>query len=108
MTLSFTSFSIKDILTGRDVRGPAGGMSTGGHRASQPAAGNLCADIKTRNFSLGDFQQERSSDILSGSSEDTTKLSNVKGEQQIRRVIIVVVFNLPPITLFSVFKIIFP
>lgn len=90
MTPSFTSFSIKDILAGRDIRGPVGEMSTGGHSASQPAAGNLCADIKTRNYSLGDFQHERR-DILRGSSEDTTKLSNTKGEQQILRVYIVVV-----------------
>lgn len=85
MTLSFTSFSIKDILAGRDVRGPAGEISTGGRRPSQPAAGNLCADIQTSNFSLGDLQQERA-DILSGNSEDTTKLSDAKGEQQIRHI----------------------
>lgn len=90
MTPSFTSFSIKDILAGRDIRGPVGEMSTGGHSASQPAAGNLCADIKTRNYSLGDFQHERP-DILRGSSEDRTKLSNTKGEQQMLRVYIVVV-----------------
>lgn len=90
MTLSFTSFSIKDILTGRDVRGPAGEMSAGGHRA-QSAAGKLCAGIKTRNFSLVDFQQEIPSDILSVSSEDATKVSNAKGMQQLRRVIAVVI-----------------
>lgn len=91
MTLSFTSFSIKDILTGRDVRGPAGEMSAGGHRASQSAAGKLCAGIKTRNFSLIDFQQEIPSDILSVSSEDATKVSNAKGMQLLRRVIAVVI-----------------
>lgn len=86
MTLSFTSFSIEDILAGRDiVRGPAGGMSTGGQSAPQPAAGDLCADIKTRNLSLGDLEQGRFSDNLSG-SEDTTKLPNTKGEQQTRHV----------------------
>ena len=95
MTLSFTSFLIKDILPGRDVCGPAGEMSTGGHCASQPAAGNLGADIKTRNFALGNFAHERPSDNLSGSSEDTTKPSNTKGEQQIRRVIVVVLFVWP-------------
>ncbi|XP_003964169.1 NK3 homeobox 3 [Takifugu rubripes] len=78
MTLSFTSFSIKDILTGRDVDGAAGGMSTGGHSAPQPTAGTLCADIKTRNLSLGNFQLGRLSDHLSGSSEDTTKPPNIK------------------------------
>lgn len=94
MTQSFTSFSIEDILSGRDVRGRGGEMSTRGHRASRPAAGNLCADIKTRNFSFGVFQQERPSDILSGSSEEATTISNAKGERQIRRLIIVVVFSL--------------
>lgn len=106
MTLSFTSFSIKDILTGRDVRGPAGEMSAGGHRASQPAAGKLCAGIKTRNFSLVDFQQEIPSDILSVSSEDATKVSNAKGMQQLRPFIVVVVVFASN-RLFSVFKMIF-
>lgn len=38
MTLNFTSFSIKDILTGRDVPGLAGEVSPGQHCAPQ----NLC------------------------------------------------------------------
>lgn len=92
MTLSFTSFSIEDILTGRDiVRGPAGGMSTGGQSAPQPAAGNLCADIKTRNLSLGGVEQGRCSDNLCG-NEDTTKFTNTKGEQQTRHVYNVITF----------------
>lgn len=77
MTRSFTSFSIKDILTGRDVRGPAGDMSTGGHGPSQPAARKLCADMRK----LGDFQEEISAGVLGGSSQDTNTLSD-KGEQQ--------------------------
>lgn len=86
MTLSFTSFSIKDILTGRDVHGPVGEMSTGGYNAPQPTAGNFGAEIKTRNWPLGNFQQGKLSDNLSGSCEDITKLSNIKGDQQIRHV----------------------
>lgn len=83
MTLSFTSFSIKDILTGGGVDGAAGEMSTGGHSAPQPTAGTLGADIKTRNLSLGNFQLGRLSDHLSGSSEDATKPPNIKGDHQI-------------------------
>lgn len=78
MTLSFTSFSIKDILTGRDVDGAAGEMSTGGPSGPQPTAGTLCGDIK----SLGTFQLGRLSDHLTG-SEDSTKTPNIKGDQQI-------------------------
>lgn len=83
MTLSFTSFSIKDILTRRDVDGAAGEMSTGGHSAPQPTAGTLCADMKTRNLSLGAFQLGRLSEHLSSSSEDATKTPNIKGDRQI-------------------------
>lgn len=82
MTLNFTSFSIKDILTGRHVRGPAGDMSTGGHGPSKSSAGKLSAGVVKCNLSLGDFQQDIPFDILSGCSEDANTLSNAKGEQQ--------------------------
>lgn len=80
MTLNFTSFSIKDILTGRHVRGPD--MSTGEHGSSKSAAGKLSAGVKKCNLSLRDFQQDIPSGILSGCSDDTNTLSNAKGEQQ--------------------------
>lgn len=82
MTLNFTSFSIKDILSGRHVRGPAGDMSTGGRGPSKSAAGKLSAGVKKCNLSLGDFQQDIPSDVLSGCSEDTNTPLNAEGEQQ--------------------------
>lgn len=89
MTLNFTSFSIKDILTGRHVRAPAGDMSTGGHGSSKAAAGRLSAGEKKCNLSLGDFQQDIPSDIINGCSEDTNTLSNAKGEQQMEVLLLV-------------------
>lgn len=41
MTLSFSSFSIKDILTGRDARGKAGARSAEGHCAPKR---NICTE----------------------------------------------------------------
>lgn len=91
MTLRFTSFSIKDILAGQ--------TRTGSQRAPQPAAGSLCVGSNTRSCLLGDFEQE-SPDILRGSSEDTNPLLNAKGEQRIRRVVVVSFFYMLPIRLF--------
>lgn len=41
MTLSFSSFSIKDILTGRDARGKPGARSAEGHCAPKR---NICTE----------------------------------------------------------------
>lgn len=97
MTLSFSSFSIKDILTGRDTRGMAGDLTTEELCAPHTrAAQNLCTsyggargrDLSHQDADESHIHPERCSADLSLSVVNLRPHSyseGITGEETVRR-----------------------